>query len=229
MSDFEEAKDKVMMGAARRSLVIPDEEKKMIAYHEAGHALVAKFLPEADPVHKVTIIPRGLALGVTHYLPVDERHTQSKTKLETWLVYSMGGRVAEKLVFGQLSTGGSNDIKKATSIAQKMVCQWGMSDKLGPLTYGKRDEQIFLGKEISQQRDYSEATAQIIDQEVRAIVENAESTATRILSENRDSLEKLAKALLEKEVIDGKELDEIVDGGDGDNKVADPDPEPVKG
>ena len=229
MTDFEEAKDKVMMGAARRSLVIPDVEKEMIAYHEAGHALVAKFLPEADPVHKVTIIPRGLALGVTHYLPVDERHTQSKTKLETWLVYSMGGRVAEKLIFGQLSTGGSDDIKKATAIAQKMVCQWGMSDKLGPLTYGKRDEQIFLGKEISQQRDYSEATAQIIDQEVRAIVENAEATATRILSENRHSLEKLAKALLEREVIDGKELDEIVDGGDSDSKVTDPDPEPVKG
>ncbi len=228
MGDFEEAKDKVMMGTARRSLVIPEEEKKMIAFHEAGHALVAKFLPEADPVHKVTIIPRGMALGVTHYLPVDERHTQSKTKLETWLVYSMGGRVAEKLVFGQLSTGGANDIKKATDIAQKMVCRWGMSEKLGPLAYGKREEQVFLGKELSQHRDFSEATAQIIDQEVRAIVEKAEATATRILSENRSGLNKLAMALLEKEVIDGFDIDRIISDSDDGKKVDLIDPAPVE-
>ncbi len=220
MSAFEEAKDKVMMGTARRSLVISVEERKMIAYHEAGHALVAKFLPQADPVHKVTIIPRGLALGVTHYLPVDERRTQSKTKLETWLVYAMGGRVAERLIFNELSTGGSDDIKKATDIAQKMVCRWGMSDKLGPLAYGRREEQIFLGKELSHMRDFSEATARIIDEEVRGIVERAEATAVRILTDNRDKLAKLAAALLEKEVIDGHEIDAIIGLDGSDNRVA---------
>ncbi len=210
MVDFEEAKDKVMMGTARRSLVISDDEKKMIAYHEAGHALVAKYLPDADPVHKVTIIPRGLSLGVTHYLPVDERKTASQQKLETILVYAMGGRTAEKVVFNMLSTGGSNDLEKATDIAQKMVCRWGMSKRLGPLTYGRRHEQIFLGREISQQRDFSEETARVIDEEVRAILEKAENTATEILTKNRDKLDKLAEALLEKEVLDGHEIDVII-------------------
>ncbi len=216
MVDFEEAKDKVMMGTARRSMVISDDEKNMIAYHEAGHALVAKYLPDADPVHKVTIIPRGLSLGVTHYLPVDERKTASKQKLETMLVYAMGGRVAEKVVFDMLSTGGSNDLQKATDIAHNMVCRWGMSGKLGPLTYGRREEQIFLGKEISRQRDFSEATARIIDEEVRAIVEKAEKTATDILTKNRDNLDKLAMALLEKEVLDGSEIDAIINGSGSD-------------
>jgi len=226
MVDFEEAKDKVMMGAARRSLVIPEDEKKMVAYHEAGHALVAKFLPDADPVHKVTIIPRGLSLGVTSYLPVDERKTQSKRKLETILVYAMGGRAAEKIVFDELSTGGSDDIKKATDIAQKMVCRWGMSERLGPLTYGRREEQIFLGREISQQRDFSEETAKIIDSEVRGIVDRAEQTALKILTENRDKLDKLALALLDKEVIDGEDIDAIIGGSSTDNTVAAPEPTP---
>ncbi|MCP4633878.1 MAG: cell division protein FtsH, partial [candidate division Zixibacteria bacterium] len=225
MDDFEEAKDKVMMGAARHSMVISDDEKKMIAYHEAGHALVAKYLPDADPVHKVTIIPRGLSLGVTHYLPVDERKTASKQKLETMLVYAMGGRVAEKVVFNMLSTGGSNDLQKATDIAQKMVCRWGMSDRLGPLVYGKRQEQVFLGRDISQQRDFSEETAKVIDEEVKAIVDKAEKNATDILTKNRDNLDKLATALLEKEVLDGNQIDAIVNGSDSD-EIPKEDPAP---
>jgi len=225
MIDFEEAKDKVMMGAARPSMVISDEEKNMIAYHESGHALVAKYLPDADPVHKVTIIPRGMSLGVTHYLPVNERRTASQQKLETMLVYAMGGRVAEKVVFNMLSTGASNDLQKATDIAHKMVCRWGMSKRLGPLTYGRRQEQIFLGRDISQQRDFSEETARIIDEEVRAIVEKAEKTAIDILTKNRDNLDKLAAALLEKEVLDGSEIDAIVNGTDSD-KVKKEEPAP---
>ena len=225
MEDFEEAKDKVMMGAERRSLVIPEEEKKMIAYHEAGHALVSKFLPDADPVHKVTIIPRGLALGVTHYLPVDERHTHSKERLETRLVYAMGGRVAEKVVFNQLSTGASDDLRRITEIAQNMVCKWGMSDKLGPITFGRREEQIFLGREIAQHRDYSEDTARLIDEEVRAIVEKAEKTALDILTNHRDKLDAVAKALLEKEVLDGHAIDVII-GRVGTDEVPVPQPAP---
>lgn len=225
MSDFEEAKDKVMMGAERKSMVIPDDERKMIAYHEAGHALVSKFLPDADPVHKVTIIPRGLALGVTHYLPVDERHTHSKERLETRLVYAMGGRVAEKVVFNQLTTGAKDDLERATDIAQKMVCQWGMSEELGPITFGKKEEQIFLGREIAQHRDYSEETAKIIDQEVRKIVERAEKRAFDILTEQRDKLDLVAAALLEKEVLDGHQIDVII-GREGSEEVRAPEPAP---
>jgi cell division protease FtsH len=225
MSDFEEAKDKVMMGAERRSLVIPEEEKKMVAYHEAGHALVSKFLPNADPVHKVTIIPRGMALGVTHYLPLDERHTHSKERIETRLVYAMGGRVAEKVVFNQLSTGAADDLKRITEIAQNMVCKWGMSDKLGPITFGRREEQIFLGREIAQHRDYSEETARLIDEEVRAIVEKAEKIAHDILTKHRDMLDAVAKALLEKEVLDGSEIDEII-GRAGADEIISPEPAP---
>ncbi|MEP0826965.1 MAG: ATP-dependent metallopeptidase FtsH/Yme1/Tma family protein [bacterium] len=225
MQDFEEAKDKVMMGAERRSLVIPEIEKKIIAYHEAGHALVSKFLPHADPVHKVTIIPRGLALGVTHYLPLDERRTHSKEYLETRLVYAMGGRVAEKVVFDQLSTGASDDLRRITEIAQNMVCRWGMSEKLGPLTFGKREEQIFLGREIAQHRDYSEETARLIDEEVRAIVLKAENRAREILTKNRELLDKVAEALLEKEVLDGQQLDEII-GAAGPENVVEPAPAP---
>lgn len=225
MQDFEEAKDKVMMGAERRSLVIPEVEKKIIAYHEAGHALVSKFLPHADPVHKVTIIPRGLALGVTHYLPLDERRTHSKDYLETRLVYAMGGRVAEKVVFDQLSTGASDDLKRITEIAQNMVCRWGMSDKLGPLTFGKREEQIFLGREIAQHRDYSEETARLIDEEVRAIVLKAENRAMEILTRNRALLDKVAEALLEKEVLDGHQLDEII-GAAGPENIMEPEAAP---
>ncbi len=225
MEDFEEAKDKVMMGTERKSLVINKEERELIAYHEAGHALVAKYMPKADPVHKVTIIPRGMALGVTHYLPVDERHTHSQVRLETQLVYAMGGRVAEKVVFDEYSTGAKNDLERATLIAQKMVCQWGMSEKLGPVTYGKRDEQIFLGKEIAQQKDYSESTAKQIDDEIKQILVRAEKRARDILTDNRSNLDALAKALLEKEVLDGHEIDVII-GRTGTDDVPSPEPAP---
>jgi len=224
MEDFEEAKDKVMMGAERRSLVITEDEKKVIAYHEAGHALVSKFMPKADPIHKVTIIPRGLALGVTQSLPVDERHTYPKDYLETMLAVFMGGRVAELLVFGQLDTGAGNDLERATKLARKMVCNWGMSDRLGPVTFGKTEEHIFLGREIAQHSDYSESTALIIDQEIRAFVDAAEASARRILTENTDKLHSLAKALLEREIIDGREVDEIIGRTSGD---VEPVPTPV--
>jgi cell division protease FtsH len=210
MEDFEEAKDKVMMGTARKSLVIAEEEKKIIAYHESGHVLVAKFLPKADPIHKVTIIPRGLALGLTQSLPIDERHTYPKDYLEAILAHMMGGRVAELLVFNQLDTGAGNDLERATKLARKMVCNWGMSDKLGPVTFGKTEEHIFLGREIAQHADYSEATAMIIDEEIRGFIDRAEQTAHRILSENMDNLHKVAAALLEREIIDGREVDEII-------------------
>lgn len=212
MEDFEEAKDKVMMGTERRSMVISDEEKKTTAYHEAGHALVAKLIPGSDPVHKVTIIPRGLSLGSTHYLPIDERHTHSKEYLETRLVYTMGGRVAEQLVFNHLTTGAGNDLERATALARKMVCEWGMSPKLGPLTFGKKEEQIFLGREISQKRDYSEKTAELIDEEVARIILEAESKAKRLLSDNIDVLHKLARTLIEREIIDGYQIDQIIKG-----------------
>jgi len=225
MDDFEEAKDKVMMGTERKSMVIPEEEKRMIAYHEAGHALVAKYLPDADPVHKVTIIPRGMALGVTSYLPVDERHTHSKTRIEMRLVYAMGGRVAEQVVFGDLSTGASDDLRRATDIAQNMVCKWGMSEKLGPTTFGKHENQLFLGKELVSNRDYSEQTAQLIDEEVRGIVEKAEKRAYTILTKHRDALDKVAERLLEKEVLDGHEIDELIGRG-GSDEVESPEPAP---
>jgi cell division protease FtsH len=212
MKDFEDAKDKVMMGTERRSLVINEEEKKLTAYHESGHALIGKLVPGSDPVHKMTIIPRGLALGVTHYLPIDERHTHSKRYLDTKLLHLMGGRVAEKLVFNELSTGAGNDIERATELARKMVCEWGMSERLGPLTFGKKEEQIFLGREIATHRDYSEFTAQEIDKEVRRIVEEAENQATELLSANIDKLHTLANVLLEREILDGVEIDKILKG-----------------
>jgi cell division protease FtsH len=212
MRDFEDAKDKVMMGTERRSLVINEEEKKLTAYHESGHALIGKLIPGSDPVHKMTIIPRGLALGLTHYLPMNEKHIRSKKYLETKLLDLMGGRVAEKLVFNELSTGARGDIETATELARKMVCEWGMSEKLGPLTFGKKEEQIFLGREIATHRDYSEYTAQEIDKEVRRIVEEAEKKTTELLSANVDKLHLLANALLEREILDGDEIDRILKG-----------------
>jgi len=209
MHDFEEAKDKVMMGTERRSLVISPEEKKTTAYHEAGHALVAKLIPGSDPVHKVTIIPRGMALGLTHYLPIDERHTLSKEYLETRLVHLLGGRVAEKLKFNQLTTGAGNDLQKATELARKMVCDWGMSDKLGPLALGRKDEEIFLGRDFMRRRDYSEATAREIDAEISRILREAEEKATDLLKDNFAKLATLAEALLEKEILDGEEIDRL--------------------
>lgn len=212
MSDFEEAKDKVMMGMERKSLIISEEEKKTTAYHEIGHVLVAKKLPEADPVHKVTIIPRGRALGVTSYLPIDEKHTYSKEYLEAMITYALGGRAAEKLIFNHFTTGAGNDIEKASNIARKMVCEWGMSEKLGPLAYGAKEEEIFLGREIQRHKDYSEKTAQEIDEEVRTIIRNAEQRAENILKENIDLLHKLSKELLEREILDGEEIDAIIKG-----------------
>ncbi len=226
MEDFEEAKDKVMMGAARKSMVISDDEKKVIAYHEAGHTLVAKFLPKADPIHKVTIIPRGMALGVTHSLPVDERHTHSKDYLEAMLAMLMGGRVAEILVFNQLDTGAGNDIERATKLARKMVCNWGMSEKLGPVSFGKTEEHIFLGRELQKSQDFSDATAQLIDSEIKAFVENAEAKATQILSENLEQLHALSAELLEKEILDSSEVDEIIGRSSGTEAKEKPAPTP---
>jgi cell division protease FtsH len=212
MADFEEAKDKVMMGMERKSLIISEKEKKTTAYHEIGHVLVAKMIPESDPVHKVTIIPRGRALGVTTYLPIDEKHTYSKEYLEAMIAYAMGGRAAEKIVFNQLTTGAGNDIERATALARKMVCEWGMSEKLGPLTFGKKEEEIFLGREISQHRDYSEETAILIDGEVKTIVNRGMERAMTVLNENMDTLHKLSAALLEREILDSDEIDRIMRG-----------------
>ena len=212
MIDFEEAKDKVMMGMERKSMIISEEEKKTTAYHEIGHVLVARMLPEADPVHKVTIIPRGRALGVTSYLPIDEKHTYSKEYLESVITYALGGRAAEKLIFNHYTTGAGNDIEKATSIARKMVCEWGMSDKLGPLSYGAKEEEIFLGREIQRHKDYSERTAIDIDEEVRAIVTAAMQDAEKILTKNIELLHTLSKELLEREILDGDEIDKLIKG-----------------
>jgi cell division protease FtsH len=211
MVDFEDAKDKVMMGMERKTMLISDEEKKSTAYHESGHALVATFVPQADPLHKVTIIPRGRALGVTAHLP-DERHTFSKEYLESQLVVLLGGRAAEKLVFNQYNTGAGNDIERASDIARKMVCEWGMSPKLGPVTFGKKQEEIFLGREISQHRDYSEYTAQEIDREVSKIVLEAQKKAVDIISDKIDLLHSMAAALLEYEILDGEQIDAIMRG-----------------
>ncbi|TAN33766.1 ATP-dependent zinc metalloprotease FtsH, partial [Patescibacteria group bacterium] len=183
MTDFENAKDKVMMGVERRSIVISEEDRKLTAYHEAGHALVAKVLPGTDPIHKVTIIPRGRALGMTQQLPIDEKHNYAKEYLLNQIAIMMGGRVAEELVFGHITTGAGNDIERATDLARKMVCEWGMSEKLGPLTFGKREEMIFLGREIAQHQDYSEQTAVEIDREVKGIVMTNYDKAKALLIE----------------------------------------------
>ncbi len=212
MHHFEESKDKVMMGMERKSLIITDREKRVTSYHESGHVLVARMLPEADPVHKVTIIPRGRALGVTTYLPMDEKHTYSKQYLEAMITYAFGGRAAEKLIFNELTTGAGNDIERASQLARKMVCEWGMSEKLGPLTYGAKEEEIFLGREITRHRDFSEDTANVIDDEVKKIVSSCMKRAEKILSENIDKLHRLANVLLEREILDGDEIDKVIRG-----------------
>ncbi|HEV8243044.1 MAG TPA: ATP-dependent zinc metalloprotease FtsH [Nitrospirales bacterium] len=212
LKDFEFAKDKVLMGVERKSMVLTDQEKRTTAYHEAGHALMAKLLPGTDPVHKVTIIPRGRALGVTMQLPVDDRHSYSKEFLYNSLAILMGGRVAEELVFKQITTGAGNDIERATDLARKMVCEWGMSEELGPLTFGKKDEEIFLGREIATRRDYSEDIALKIDSEVKRLVTENYERAKRILRENIAVLKALAEALLEKEVLEAAEIDQIIQG-----------------
>jgi cell division protease FtsH len=208
--DFEMAKDKVLMGAERKSLILSDEEKRTTAYHEAGHALIAKLIPGTDPVHKVTIIPRGRALGVTMQLPVDDRHGYSKGYLVNQLAILMGGRVAEELVLKEMTTGAGNDLERATDLARKMVCEWGMSEKMGPLTFGKQNEQVFLGREMGSQRDFSDQIAMEIDQEVRRLVTENYERAKRLLTENMVSLKRLAEALLEKEVLDGADIDHIL-------------------
>ena len=210
MQDFELSKDKVLMGAERRSLILSPEERKNTAYHEAGHALVAKLIPGTDPVHKVTIIPRGMALGVTQQVPVDDRHTWSKEYIADRLAIMFGGRVAEELISGQMTTGAGDDLEKATELARRMVCEWGMSERLGPMTFGKKEEQIFLGRDFTQTKDYSEKTAVDIDNEVRLIITAAYDRAKDLLQGNLDILHKMAAELLEKEVLDGAEIDEIV-------------------
>ena len=208
--DFENAKDKVLMGVERKSMVLSEEEKRTTAFHEAGHALMAKLLPGADPVHKVTIIPRGRALGMTMQLPIDDRHSYSKEFLYNTLSILFGGRVAEELIFKSVTTGAGNDIERATELARKMVCEWGMSEKLGPLTFGKKDEEIFLGREISSGRDFSDQVALEIDKEVKRLVLEAYERTRRMLTEHIHSLRALAEALLEKEVLDALEIDQIL-------------------
>jgi cell division protease FtsH len=212
LKDFEFAKDKVLMGVERKSMVLTEQEKRTTAYHEAGHALMAKLLPGTDPVHKVTIIPRGRALGLTMQLPVDDRHSYSKDFLYNNLAILMGGRVAEELVFKQITTGAGNDIERATDLARKMVCEWGMSDELGPLTFGKKDEEIFLGREIATRRDYSEEIALKIDSEVKRLVTENYERAKRMLRDNMAALKALAEALLEKEVLEAAAIDQIIQG-----------------
>ena len=208
--DFEMAKDKVLMGAERKSLILSDEEKRTTAYHEAGHALIAKLIPGTDPVHKVTIIPRGRALGVTMQLPTDDRHGYSKGYLYNQLAILMGGRVAEELVLKEMTTGAGNDLERATDLARKMVCEWGMSEKMGPLTFGKQNEMPFLGRELGSQRDFSEQIAMEIDQEVKRLVMENYERAKRLLTENMATLKRLAEALLEKEVLDSSDIDNIL-------------------
>ncbi len=230
MADFESAKDKVLMGSERKSLIITEQEKKVTAFHEAGHALLAALLPHTDPLHKVTIIPRGMALGLTQQLPLEERHNYSKEQLESRIAVCMGGRIAEDLTFGQITTGAQNDIEQASEMARKMVCEFGMSDTLGPLTYGKKEEAIFLGKEFNRHQDYSEATALKIDAEVKRIVTEQYERAQRILTENRELLVRVAAALLEHEVLDAQQLKQLISGQPMEvrPKPAPPEPAPAR-
>jgi cell division protease FtsH len=212
MVDFEFAKDKVMMGSERRSLVMSEEEKRTTAYHEAGHALVAVLVPDADPLHKVTIIPRGMALGLTQQLPLEDRYTYSRSYLDANLKVLMGGRLAEELVFGsgRMTSGAGNDLERATELARKMVCEWGMSSKMGPLTFGKQEQNIFLGKEFARHQDFSESTAVAIDEEIHRFITEAYDDASTILDEHRDALEAIAVGLLEVEVLNGEEIYALV-------------------
>ncbi|MRR09896.1 ATP-dependent zinc metalloprotease FtsH, partial [bacterium] len=212
MADFEDAKDKVLMGAERKSMAISDDEKRMTAYHEAGHTLVTRLIPGTDPIHKVTIIPRGRALGVTVSLPIDEKHNYSRTWCVNRMAIMLGGRAAEMLVFKELSTGSGNDIEQATALARKMVCEWGMSDKLGPLTFGSKDEEIFLGRDYGHTKNYSEDTARLIDAEIRAMVEGSDVQAQGLLKKNLKALHALAAALLERESLDGDEVERVIKG-----------------
>jgi cell division protease FtsH len=225
MQDFEFAKDKVLMGGERRSMVISYEERRNTAFHEAGHAFVARKMPGTDPIHKVTIIPRGRALGVTQQLPVDDRHTYAKDYLLAQIAVLMGGRAAEEVFLNHMTTGAGNDIERATELARKMVCEWGMSETMGPMTFGQKEEQIFLGKEFARHRDYSEQTAINIDSEIRGIVTANYETAKRIIEENKDTLERIAEALLERETLDAAEIEALIEGRELP-KLAEPPPAP---
>lgn len=208
--DFEDAKDKVLMGTERRSLLLSPEEKRRTAYHEAGHTMVSRMIPDMDPIHKVTIIPRGMALGVTQALPIDERRIYSKEYCENQIAYMLGGRAAEEKIFGDLSTGAANDLEKATVLARKMVCEWGMSERLGPLTFGRVEAEIFLGREMGMHRNYSEKTAQIIDEEIRNIVDEQHKRAREIVARNTKKLQDLAESLIKNETLDAKQVDNIL-------------------
>ncbi len=222
MQEFEEAIDRVLAGPERRSRLISEKEKKVIAYHEAGHALVAKMLPGADPVHRISIIPRGhAALGYTLQLPTEDRYLTTKTELLNKIAVLLGGRVAEKIVFGDITTGAQNDLERATAIAREMICEYGMSERLGPLTLGRKHRQVFLGKDIVEDRNYSEEVAYAIDQEIRQLIDKCYSMAEKIIVEHRDKLERLAKALLEKEVLEGDQIDRILEGKDLEEKKED--------
>ncbi|NMC97341.1 MAG: cell division protein FtsH, partial [Deltaproteobacteria bacterium] len=210
MSDFEFAKDKILMGSERKTMVISDEEKRNTSYHEIGHTLVARLIPGTDPIHKVTIIPRGRALGLTQQLPVDEKHTYPRRYLENSISILLGGRAAEELVLKDFTTGAGNDIERAPNLARKMVCEWGMSDKMGPLSYGKKEEQIFLGREFATHKDYSEETAKNIDAEVMAIVARNYERSKQLLTDHIDLLHKISGELLEKEVLSGAEIDTLI-------------------
>ncbi len=212
MVDFEFAKDKVMLGTPRRSMIISDAEKKNTAYHESGHALVARLIPGADPVHKVTIIPHGMALGLTQQLPEEDKYTMNKSNLLTRIRVLLGGRAAERVIFNDTTTGAGNDIQRATELARRMVCEWGMSERLGPVSLGKREEHIFLGREISRQQDYSAQTAVAIDEEIRKIIDDAEKETVQILTDNIDALHRMAEALLERETIDAVDIEAIMTG-----------------
>ena len=221
MHDFESAKDKVLMGVERKSMVISDDERKNTAFHEAGHTLVAKLIPGTDPIHKVTIIPRGMAMGLTQQLPTDDRYTHNRAFCENSIAVLLGGRAAEMLVFDQPTTGAGNDIERATGLARKMVCEWGMSEKLGPLSFGKKDEMVFLGKEIGHQVEYSESTAKEIDGEVREIINTAYAKSYDLLNNNRNKLNLLSEALLEHEILTSDEIDKVIKG----EKIIKVDPE----
>ncbi len=227
MIDFEFAKDKVLMGSERRSMIISEAEKRITAIHEAGHALLTVVLPNADPIHKVTIIPRGMALGLTQQLPIDEKHNYSRDYLMDQIAILLGGRIAEEISLGSITTGAGNDLERATDLARKMVCEWGMSDEMGPLTFGKKEEQIFLGREIAQHQDYSENTAIQIDQEVRRIVSSNYDRARDALMGHKDALAKIADELLSREVLDGEQVRKVVAGEELQAKVVPPGPPAV--
>ena len=223
MVDFEFAKDKVLMGAERRSMIISESEKKVTAIHESGHALLAVVLPHADPIHKVTIIPRGMALGLTTMLPMDEKHNYSRDYLKDQIAILLGGRIAEEITLGSITTGAGNDLERATEMARKMVCEWGMSDAMGPMTFGKKEEQIFLGKEIAKSQDYSESTAVSIDAEVKKLVSDAYARAKAILVEHKSALNAIADQLMLREVLDAEQVKRLAHG----LPIEDPAPAPV--